>query len=199
MDVTQVTATPSAGRPRDPRIEEAVLAATRDLLAEHGYDGATIEAIAKAAGVSRPAIYRRWPTRAHVVFDAAFPVPDDGPVLARGDDPEADLRAVVRGALDLWAQPAQAAASAGIVAEWRTHPELRERMVSRLDAVARSEFRALVEDGVAAGVFRAGVDPDAVFALIAAHTFFAVHVRNRTDGDAVEAELLDVLLAGLRA
>ena len=53
------------------------MAATRKLLATDGYDQMSIESIAKEAGVSRPTIYRRWPSKAHVVFDAAFGQPDD--------------------------------------------------------------------------------------------------------------------------
>lgn len=195
MNVTQVT----AGRPRDPRIEESVLDATRRLLAEQGYDGVSVESIAREAGVSRPAIYRRWPTKAHVVFDAAFPVPDHAAVLPRTGDVEADLRQMVRGAFALWSQPVQAAASAGIIAEWRTHPELRERMESRLDDAARTEFRDLVRDGIAQGRLRADVDADALFDLIAAHTFYAVQVRAHTDVAVVETDLLDVVLDGIRA
>jgi AcrR family transcriptional regulator len=195
MSVSQVT----AGRPRDPRIEEAVLEATRRLLAEQGYDAVSVESIAREAGVSRPAIYRRWPTKAHVVFDAAFPVPDDAAVLPRTGDVETDLRRMVRGAFLLWSQPVQAAASAGIVAEWRTHPELRERMQSRLDDAARAEFRDLVRDGIGQGRLRAGVDADALFDLIAAYTFYAVQVRAHTDVAVVEDDLLGVVLDGVRA
>ncbi|WP_141631619.1 helix-turn-helix domain-containing protein, partial [Mycobacterium avium] len=49
------------GRPRDPRIDAAVLRATVELLAETGYPGLLVSAIAQRAGTSKPAIYRRWP------------------------------------------------------------------------------------------------------------------------------------------
>ncbi|HWT49352.1 MAG TPA: helix-turn-helix domain-containing protein, partial [Mycobacterium sp.] len=44
------------GRPRDPRIDGAVLRATVELLAETGYPGLSVAAIAERAGTSKPAI-----------------------------------------------------------------------------------------------------------------------------------------------
>lgn len=62
------------GRPRDPRIDAAVLRATVELLAESGYPGLLVSAIAERAGTSKPAIYRRWASKAHLVHEAVFPI-----------------------------------------------------------------------------------------------------------------------------
>ena len=59
------------GRPRDARIDDAVLGAVADLLLEVGYADLTVAAVAERAGTSRPAVYRRWPTKAELVL-AAF-------------------------------------------------------------------------------------------------------------------------------
>ena len=44
-----------------------------ELLEEVGYLQLTIGAIADRAGTNKPAIYRRWPTKAHLVHEAVFP------------------------------------------------------------------------------------------------------------------------------
>ena len=51
-----------------------MLAATRELLVEEGYQATTIVAIARRAGVGTPAIYRRWPRREAIIEDAVFGV-----------------------------------------------------------------------------------------------------------------------------
>jgi AcrR family transcriptional regulator len=51
----------TAGRPRDPSIDERVAAATRELLVEEGWDATTVRGVARRAGVSRAAVLRRWP------------------------------------------------------------------------------------------------------------------------------------------
>jgi AcrR family transcriptional regulator len=73
-DVTS-TATTGApakprGRPRDPLIEDAILRATRHRLAVDGYTRMTIADVATDAGVTRPTVYRRWPTKQELVIDA---------------------------------------------------------------------------------------------------------------------------------
>ena len=78
----------AAGRQRDPEIDAAVIAATLALLDEVGYAKLSIGAVAKRAGVYRPAIYRRWPTKQHLVTDAiastigVTPTPDTGDLRA---------------------------------------------------------------------------------------------------------------------
>src|SRR4051794_35435011 len=57
------------GRPRSQSARAAVLAATADLIDEHGYGKLTMEAIAKRAGVSKQTVYRWWPSKAAVVLE----------------------------------------------------------------------------------------------------------------------------------
>lgn len=75
------------GRPRDPQIDAAVLEATLAMLEESGYAHLTLEEIARRANTTKPAVYRRWPSRQHLVLaalatrlDAARP-PDTGCTL----------------------------------------------------------------------------------------------------------------------
>ena len=76
-------------RPRDPAIDERALVATRKVLANEGYDGLSMARIAELSEASAPALYRRWPTVAHLAFDATLGViaaaeqPDTGSF--RGD------------------------------------------------------------------------------------------------------------------
>jgi AcrR family transcriptional regulator len=58
------------GRPRDRRIDANVLAATLAVLDESGYGRLTIEEVARRAGTSKPALYRRWPSRPWLVLAA---------------------------------------------------------------------------------------------------------------------------------
>lgn len=59
-------------RPRDPEIEDRIVAAVRRLLDRSGYDALTMTAVADEAGVGKPAIYRRFPTKAELVFAASM-------------------------------------------------------------------------------------------------------------------------------
>ena len=84
------------GSRRDPSIDAAVLAATRRLLIDRGYAATTIDLIATTAQVSRPAVYRRWSSKAQLVHEALFP--DLGPEPP-ADDFVAEITRLCRGAL----------------------------------------------------------------------------------------------------
>jgi AcrR family transcriptional regulator len=59
-----------AGRPRNPEIDAAVLRATLAVLDELGYGRLTLEEVARRAGTTKPAIYRRWRSRQRLVLAA---------------------------------------------------------------------------------------------------------------------------------
>lgn len=74
-------------RPRQPDIDDRLLAAWQELAVERAYGAITMEAVAERAGVGKPALYRRYPSKAHLAFAASIgesvpPVPSDHGDLA---------------------------------------------------------------------------------------------------------------------
>jgi len=61
---------PKRGRPRDPERLKRVLEAAAQQFLEHGLERASVEAIAKASGVSKVTIYSYFPTK-EALFEAA--------------------------------------------------------------------------------------------------------------------------------
>ncbi|WP_458319949.1 TetR/AcrR family transcriptional regulator [Mycolicibacterium brisbanense] len=62
--------TAARGRPRDPAVDTAILAAALDLFIQQGISAMSMEQIAKRAGVGKPTLYRRWSTKEALVADA---------------------------------------------------------------------------------------------------------------------------------
>lgn len=60
----------SLGRPRSDKSHQAMLQAALEMLAEVGFDGISIEAIASRAGVGKTTIYRRYSGKAELIADA---------------------------------------------------------------------------------------------------------------------------------
>jgi AcrR family transcriptional regulator len=182
------------GSRKDPTIDTAVLAAARRLLVERGYAATTIDLIATTAGVSRPAVYRRWSSKAHLVHEAAFP--DLGP-----DSPEDDFVAEVtrlcHGAIAMYGDPAVREAIPGLLIELRADRRLRRVLSDRLEATARGELAARLDGAVETGTARAGVDADTLMDVIAGGAWYAVCVRRVTDVDRAAAELTRLVLRGV--
>src|SRR5919108_6526420 len=109
-------------RPLDPTVDEAITSATLVLLTERGFARMSMEAIATAARVGKPAIYRRFRDKAELV---ATVIANQLPALDPPDlgDTRAELwQAVERGF------PADGAAYVGLIggliAEQERHPDL---------------------------------------------------------------------------
>lgn len=181
------------GPHKDPAIDTAVLAATRRLLVERGYAATSIDLIATTAGVSRPAVYRRWESKAHLVHEAVFP--DLGPDSPR-DDFTAEITRLCHGAIRMYSDPAVREAIPGLLTDLRANRPLRVVLRDRLEAAARGELATRLDGAVAAGTARA-VDPDTLMDVIAGGAWYAVCVRRVGDVDRAAAELTQLVLRGV--
>ncbi|TVR19275.1 MAG: TetR/AcrR family transcriptional regulator [Nitriliruptor sp.] len=72
------------GRPRERHVDDDILTATRELLAEVGFERLTMTDVAARAGVGRPTVYRRYPSKEALVAASVEalrrdePAPDTG-------------------------------------------------------------------------------------------------------------------------
>ena len=107
-----------------------MLDAAAALLREVGYADLTVAAIADRAGTSRPAVYRRWPSKAHLVHEAAFRDADTSGTPRTGVLAD-DLRDLVHRTAGLLASPLARLAVPGLVAEAAADPTLHARLLER--------------------------------------------------------------------
>jgi AcrR family transcriptional regulator len=189
--------TPGTGRPRDPRIDDAVLHATAELLQEVGYLQLTIGAIAARAGTNKPAIYRRWPTKAHLVHEAVFPAPSPE-LITDADALRSDIRALVAIGVDLLGRPAARAALPGLLAEMTSDPTLHADVIGRFAGSTWGRMQNRIEHAIEMGEVRADVQPSTVLELIAGSTFVATAIRplNEIGPDWID-DIVDLIMRGI--
>lgn len=156
----------AVGRPRDPDVEARVREAVLVLVVEKGYAGLRIDDVARASGVAKTTIYRRWPSMALLVLDAVAGALGPREVPRTGDV-EADLVAlvtIVHASLVAnpvgWALPAL-----GI--DLLRQPELAAEYRRRFVEPLRGEAMDLVRRGVAQGRFTDRVAPAVVVDAVA--------------------------------
>ena len=196
MSLAPVTR-PHAGRPRDPKVDEAVLAATVDLLSHVGYRRLSIDAVARRAGVSRTTLRLRWRTKAELVFDAVFPdtetltVPDTGGL-------ESDLRGCIANTVKVFESAEVGAAFQGLVDDCRHEPEVAEAILKRIYAPSLKGFQRLVDRGIERGEITAPIDADVLFDVIAGSVLYRLSVST-LDVARLESQLVAVLCAAMRA
>jgi AcrR family transcriptional regulator len=189
-----------AGRPRDPRVDAAILDATLRELADAGYARLSIDAVARRAGVSRPAVYRRWPSKAQLVHEAVFPgiAPSDLPIPHSAGF-AADVKTMLEQAVSYLSRPEVLAAAPGLMAEFRTDPALRQLMAARLEDQLRAGLARRVEAAITAGEAAPGTDAGLLLDVITGTVLFALLSRppgvQPLDPGALTAMLLHGVLA----
>jgi len=185
------------GRPRDSRIDDAVLRTTVQLLENVGYLQLTIAKIAERAGTTKPAIYRRWPTKAHLVHEAVFPA-QALEAISAGTDLRGDLRALLLAGLDLLGRPAARAALPGLLAETSADSRLAADVLGRAAGGTLEWLHRRLDAGIVVGEVRANVTASTVFEMIAGAAFVATAVRqiDATDEAWID-EVVDLVLQGI--
>lgn len=179
---------------RSARVRESVLKAALQAVAESGADAVSISEIAREAEVHETSIYRRWPTKDHLVLDAlldyseaTLPIPDTGTL--RGD-----LIAFSTAVASYLDSPlGRVLVKAMAVADDDTLTTGRDQFwKSRLDLAS-----AIIERAKDRGEIRAELDAaTALEVLIAPLHFRALLTRQPFDGLAQE-RIVEVVLAGL--
>jgi AcrR family transcriptional regulator len=136
---------PRVGRPRDPRVDDAIRQATLELLVEDGYQATTIQAIARRAGVSAPSVYRRWSSKAELIEEAVFPSGLLAPQAITGDV-ITDLQPYCLQILTYLSDPPIRSAIPGLLVEYQNHPELWRQSMERSFFPMRRSFDAYLEE-----------------------------------------------------
>lgn len=153
------------GRPRDPEVEDAIIRATQRALAVDGYARMSVDAIAAAAKVTKPTIYRRWPTKADLATAAIAALQTRYPPASTGDV-RTDILAHLRHFREGLARP-QGMAMIGTLLTEETHtPELMKLFRERIVATRRNWVRGILEEARDRGDLRAELDIDATATML---------------------------------
>jgi len=146
--------TRTAGRPRDPARDDAILQAALEGLAELGYDRLSMDEIAARAHAGKGALYRRWPSKAALVVAAVMAwreqaaplmIPDTGSLTG-------DIDAMIAAVPDFDdVAKQQMAVFVGLAGAASRDPELRIALSANLLARPRHAVRAIVDRAVARG------------------------------------------------
>jgi AcrR family transcriptional regulator len=149
-----MTSHAAPGRPRDPSIEGRVLEVALRHLAEHGYEGLSLAAVAEEAGTTRSALYRRWPGKAELAT-AAIASLSEADTRRITDDPYADLVAELAAFRRGVTRP-DGLSLVGTMLQRGTDPELQRLYRERLVIPRRARLRAILERAVTRGLVAGG-------------------------------------------
>ena len=177
----------SAGRPRDGKIDAAIIQATRDLLLETGYSALSLSAIAARAGTTTAAIYRRWSGKAQLVHEAILPAEVMAMPSASGDA-EGDVRALVEATRTMFDRPEVRIALPALIADTVADPDVHGAMISRF-AGSLATFRTRIDQPDPSG------DLPLLAEVVVGSAIFRILVRHDAPLDAAWVDDLTALIS----
>ncbi|MGC0362609.1 AcrR family transcriptional regulator [Rhodococcus sp. 27YEA15] len=183
-------------RARDEKIDDAVLVATLELLGENGYAELSIGAVAARAGVHRPAIYRRWPSKRHLVVDVvvanvgASPTPDTG-------DLRADLIAGITTLVVGLGETTVGRILPAMVADLAADPELAKKFHAVFFQPRRDSTAAVLESARRRGEIRVDFDLEFVLDALAAPVYYRALFGHLPIDNVLAEQSVDSVLAAL--
>lgn len=209
---------PSASRPRrrDPvATKKALLAAAREAFAERGFAGARVDDIAERAGVNKQLVYHHFGDKDALylaVLEGAYEEIRQAELKLNltGLDPVEAMRRLVGASFDhLAANPDFVALLTDENRQSARHVKASAKLPSMHSPLV-ANIRTMLDAGVAAGVFRSGIDAMQLYISIAGLSFFffsntstlSAIFRRKLQGPAARRErrrhVVDLVMASLR-
>ena len=182
------------GRPRDPGMDRSILAATIELLAEVGYVRLSVADVARRAGVSKPAIYRRWAQKSQLVVEAMVTQMRPTRNSETGSAAD-DLLFLTEQLIDILTRTPLGRVLPGLVAEMATDPELATSYRDLIIGPNQLEWRAAVGRGIASGEFSVDTDIDFVLNALAGPLYFSLLITGAPIEAGYARSAVDLVLA----
>ncbi len=130
---------------------EALHGAVRAMLDELGYQALTIEGVAARSGVAKTSIYRRWPSKAEMVFDLMLHSSDELPPLDDRGSLAGDIDALASRIVALVAGPLGRRIFPGLIGDIAGDPALMERFRTTIVLDGRKQIAQVLERSVRRG------------------------------------------------
>jgi AcrR family transcriptional regulator len=182
------------GRPRAVGVDERILAAARALEREVGYDAVSVEAIAERAGVAKTALYRRWPNKGVLLYEAVVGAVETHPSIPDTGAIRADLLAVLAANAEGFRSPARRGLVAALSADALRDPRLAELLRTRFFGPRADAIVARVERAIARGELTEGLDAAMVPVLLTGSLQYLWVVRGRALDDADLERVVDAVI-----
>jgi len=186
----------SRGRPRSEESEEAILAATLQLLIEKPLRDISIEEIARKAGVGKATIYKWWPSKAYVALDVFLrdvqrmvPTPDTGST-------KRDLLQQLRSSMAFYMGPAGRILGQ-FVAEAQSDEEFASLFRERFLKPRREATGVIFDRGVKRGEIDQDLDRELVLDLIYGAAVYRLMVRHAPLDRNMADRIVSALFGGL--
>lgn len=182
-----------SGAPTETR--RKVLAATSELIARRSYRSVTVDAVARASGVSKSTIYRHWASRQDLVLDGFTYRTDELTEVADTGDALADLGTYLSRIAFSLRFAGAASTVVGLIGDAIDDDEFAVRLRGTVIRSRRRGFLVIIVRGQQRGQLRQDVD----VATVVDALYGAVHHRLIVTGQPIDDRFVSSLVSLARS
>lgn len=153
------------GRPADPTIDVRILDAALSLYGQAGWAGFNLDATARRAGVSKTALYRRWPTKEELLLAALERVAEPPPAWLDPDDLPSCLTYAAGQVVDMFVGP-KALVLPRVLVEAVHYPRRLDEKVQQVVHARFAAIHQILHAAIERGELPAGATPELVTDLM---------------------------------
>jgi AcrR family transcriptional regulator len=188
---------PRRGRPRSSEANEAILVATYEILAEHGFAGLNIEAVAARAGVSKNTVYRRCANVEELVVEFVRTRTATRLPIEQSGDIRANLASLIRYYLHVVTTSPLSAVLPALIDQMTRSPKLASVLHKWFQDERRQLSRDILKRAIASGEVRPDTDLDAVLDAAFGLVFQQAIVHGLGTEMTSPEEMADLLIDGI--
>lgn len=181
------------GAARRAHTDQLLADTVADQLHVHGYAGLTIEGVAAASGVAKTTIYRRWSSKAEMIFDLMIHRTNQAPPVDSGTL-AGDVRILANRAVALVAGDTGKGVLPGLLADMAGDDELAARLREAFVGAARDDITRTLDRALERGELTTQADAEGFHAALLGIPYTHVHLLADEDVSHLADRLADQLL-----
>ncbi|CAG9294923.1 TetR/AcrR family transcriptional regulator [Celerinatantimonas diazotrophica] len=174
-------------RTRSKSSHRAIMAATKDVLSEKGYQGFTIEEVAQKAKASKQTIYRWWPNKARLVAELYEIESSQTLTMNPTGSTQQQFSQLLHELWSLWNNTVCGEAFCCFIAESQLNQSDLDFMLSDFMARRFKLPREILQQGIARGDISAMTDIELVLKMSFGFCWFHLLTRNLNDQSLIDA------------
>ncbi|MUZ65641.1 TetR family transcriptional regulator [Agrobacterium vitis] len=187
---------PSTGRRRSDSSRSAILAATREVLEEIGFNKLSIEGVAARAGVGKATIYRWWPTKGVLAVEAFLEGVAPAISFPKTKSAQADVAAQVRKLSKLYrGKVGQIVCE--MIGSGQCDTEMKTVFFDGYLKPRREAAKEVFQRGIDQGEFREGLDLDTLVDAVYGPIFYRMLTGYAAIDDRFIEDVLDMAFRGI--
>ena len=184
-----------AGRPRRSATGHAILKATREILAQGGVHGLTVEGVAERSGIAKTTIYRRWRSKEDLALAALLEVIREEPPARHLGSARAALNAYLGQLIKNVNSRLYGRILRGLISEMAVDPDLARGFRERVLARRIAAIRGLLTRGIERGELRSDLEMEIAVDLLLGPIYY----RLLMSGEPLTSGFIDRLVRAVMA